>query len=176
MQKQPSQSNPTAPEAPAKTVPASRACDGDLGNTPLSTTEYPGWGHNFGGIRVHAAAPKAVQDKLNINQPEDEYEQEATRVANQVVGAGMATTRWHDERQARRGTIDRAAGQSVGVQAKTPRRAMRGPEVNPHLEERLNQSGPGGSPLPDEVRGFSSPVWGSTSARLGSTRTTKRPG
>ncbi len=160
MQKQPPQSNPTAPGTLAKTVQASRASGGDLGNTPLSTAEYPGWGHYFGGIRVHAAAPKAVQAKLSINQPEDEYEQEANRVANQLTGAGMATTRWHGGRRSQRGILDRAAGRSVGVQAKTPRQATRGPEVNPHLEERLNRSGPGGSPLPDEVRRFFEPRMG----------------
>ena len=61
------QSNPTAPGTLAKTVQASRASGGDLGNTPLSTAAYPGWGHYFGGIRVHASASKAVQAKLNIN-------------------------------------------------------------------------------------------------------------
>ena len=68
----------------------------------------PGLGHDFGQIRVHPGeqakscplaisptlcpfggachtCPTPVQAKLNIGQPDDRYEQEADRVAEQVM-------------------------------------------------------------------------------------------
>jgi hypothetical protein len=45
-------------------------------------------GHDFGQIRVHSQAetrPVAVQAKLTIGQPDDEYEREADRVAERVM-------------------------------------------------------------------------------------------
>jgi hypothetical protein len=44
----------------------------------------PVFGHDFSRIPVHPPAP-AVQQKLAVNQPGDEYEQEADRVAGQVM-------------------------------------------------------------------------------------------
>ena len=43
------------------------------------------FGHDFSGIPVHAFAAKAIQTKLVINRPEDNYEQEANRVSEQIM-------------------------------------------------------------------------------------------
>lgn len=45
----------------------------------------PGFGHDFSKVRVHATLPRMAQAKLAINQPGDPYEQEADRVAEQIM-------------------------------------------------------------------------------------------
>src|SRR2546421_4929091 len=45
----------------------------------------PRIGHHFADVRVHAAVPETIQTKLTISQPGDTYEQEAERVAEQVI-------------------------------------------------------------------------------------------
>jgi hypothetical protein len=42
--------------------------------------------HDFSRIPLHAPAAGAIQTKLTINQPGDIYEQEADRIADQVLG------------------------------------------------------------------------------------------
>lgn len=49
------------------------------------TTEIVHFGHDFSRVPIHTPAVKAVQTKLAINKPGDEYEQEADRVAEQVM-------------------------------------------------------------------------------------------
>ena len=51
----------------------------------LSGTASPHFGHDFSRGPVHPPAARPVQTKLTINKPGDEYEQEADRVAEQVV-------------------------------------------------------------------------------------------
>jgi hypothetical protein len=45
----------------------------------------PRFGHNFSWVRVHIDVPKTIQTKLIIGQPNDRYEQEADRVADEVM-------------------------------------------------------------------------------------------
>jgi hypothetical protein len=47
----------------------------------------PRFGHDFSQIRTYAPAAGVIQTKLAINKPGDEYEQEADRVADQVLAA-----------------------------------------------------------------------------------------
>ena len=42
-------------------------------------------GHDVSRLASHPPAAKAIQTKLAINQPGDQYEQEADRVADQVM-------------------------------------------------------------------------------------------
>jgi hypothetical protein len=51
----------------------------------LTGTASPHFGHDFSRVSVHPPAAQAVQTKLAINKPGDEYEQEADRVAEQVM-------------------------------------------------------------------------------------------
>src|SRR4051812_10369355 len=44
-----------------------------------------GAGYNFGGINVYGKAPLIIQPKLAINEPGDEYEQEADAMADKVM-------------------------------------------------------------------------------------------
>jgi len=64
--------------------------DGQKSLSPKTTqsnqerSSVPDW--NFSRISVRPA-PLAIQTKLTINQPGDQYEQEADRIANQVIGS-----------------------------------------------------------------------------------------
>ena len=48
-------------------------------------TALPHSGQNFGRVPIHAPAAGAIQTKLVINQPGDEYEREADHVSRQVM-------------------------------------------------------------------------------------------
>jgi len=54
-------------------------------NTILTGTTSPHFGHDFSRIPIHPPAAGAIQTKLAINTPGDDYEQEADRVADQVM-------------------------------------------------------------------------------------------
>ena len=45
----------------------------------------PNFHHDFSQVQVHTGAPKRIQAKLIVNQPGDKYEQEAERVAEQIM-------------------------------------------------------------------------------------------
>src|ERR671932_2039740 len=47
----------------------------------------PRFGHGFSQLPLHPLATGAIQTKLAINQLGDQYEQEADRVADQVLAA-----------------------------------------------------------------------------------------
>jgi len=49
------------------------------------TTTVPRFGHDFSRVSVHSTGPGMIQTKLKINEPGDIYEQEADRVADQVM-------------------------------------------------------------------------------------------
>ena len=78
-------------------------------NTGSATTASTRFAHDFSRIPVHSSAPRGLQPKLMVNMPGDIYEQEADRIADQV----MATPAHH----AVSGTpprIQRFSGQSNG--------------------------------------------------------------
>jgi len=50
-----------------------------------STTDIARFGPDFGRIRGHTPAIRAIHTKLAINTPGDEYEQEADQIADQVM-------------------------------------------------------------------------------------------
>jgi outer membrane protein OmpA-like peptidoglycan-associated protein len=52
----------------------------------------PRFRHDFSRIPTHSPATGAIQTKLAINKPGDEYEQEADRVADQVLAAPAHST------------------------------------------------------------------------------------
>jgi len=51
----------------------------------LASTASHRFGHDFSGIPMHPPAAGAIQTKLAISKPGDEYEQEADRVSEQVM-------------------------------------------------------------------------------------------
>lgn len=71
-----------------------------------------GLGHHFGQFQIHAA-PLAPQAKLAVNTPGDAYEQEADRVAEQVMrmeapSGAVGATALAEERLQAKGTADPA--------------------------------------------------------------------
>jgi Domain of unknown function (DUF4157) len=51
----------------------------------LTGAASPHFGHDFSRMPIHPPATGAIQTKLEINQPGDDYEQEADRVAERVM-------------------------------------------------------------------------------------------
>jgi hypothetical protein len=49
------------------------------------TDMEPRFGHDFSRIPAHTGGPTQIQAKLTINKPGDKYEQEADRIADQVM-------------------------------------------------------------------------------------------
>lgn len=76
-------------------------------NGPGTERLPAGPGHRFGRVQVHHAAPAGLQAKLTVNEPQDKYEQEADRVADQVMRMPEPT------RPAEGDFAERAAGQST---------------------------------------------------------------
>jgi hypothetical protein len=105
----------------------------------MKATKQP----TFSKIPVQASALSNIQPKLKVNTPRDRYEQEADRIADQVVQQKMPV----DEKN-----------QKVGVQARASQQAPKGEcEVNKDLENRLSRNIGGGSPMSDQVRAFFEP-------------------
>lgn len=61
-----------------------RSQNAQVGTTSQTPRESR-FSHDFSQIPIHAPATGAIQTKLVINQPGDEYEQEADRIAQQVM-------------------------------------------------------------------------------------------
>jgi hypothetical protein len=139
------------------------------------------------GRATPATAPAApIQPKLAIGQPNDHYEQEADRVAEQVISmappaASNVQRQTEEEEQAEIQTkplaetitpmVQRleASEDEEPVQTKCEvcegeEQIQRSPDSvaqsQPNLESRLNSSKDGGSPLSDEVRSFMEPRFG----------------
>ena len=90
--------NSSAPTVQNQFQPRSLAIQAQTEATPTSETEKPdlqaeaerakNFGHNIANISFaprSTFAPDPIQPKLTIGQPGDQYEQEADRVANEVV-------------------------------------------------------------------------------------------
>jgi hypothetical protein len=126
------------------------------------------------------AAP--VQPKLTVGQPNDQYEQEADRVAEQVMSMASPATptiQPQDEEeqeeiqtkplvetitpivQRQEGLEDKETIQAKCAACEEEEQVQRSPngvlQAQADLENRLNASKGGGSPLPDEVRSFMEP-------------------
>src|SRR5438874_10260695 len=67
--------------AESPSVPSS---PGQPSNPGSNVQKGAGAAHNFSRIRV-SAVPEGMQAKLTVNEPGDKYEQEADRVAEQVM-------------------------------------------------------------------------------------------
>lgn len=107
--------------------------------TPASTR----FGQVFNRPPTHPPAAIAIQAKLQISKPGDKYEQEADRIADQVVQQKMPV----EEKN-----------QKVGVQAIATQQAPEGEcEINEDLENRLSRNIGGGSSMSNRVRAFVEP-------------------
>lgn len=101
-----------------------------------------GFAHDFSQIPVQATALSNIHPKLKVNAPRDRYEQEADRIADQVLRQKMPEE--EDEK--------------VEIQARASQQAVGGEhEVNEELENRLSRSKGGGNPISYQVRAFVEP-------------------
>jgi hypothetical protein len=124
---------------------------------------------------------KSVQTKLTVGAPGDKYEQEADSVAAQVMSMSvppapsMPIQRQKEEEEREPSLQCSSLADSITplvqrlpeeqqepLQAKSllQREANGSAEAGSSLESKLNQSKGGGSPLPNEVRSFMEPRFG----------------
>lgn len=98
--------------------------------------------HDFSRIPVYRGTDNTIQPKLSVNAPKDRYEQEADRIAEEVL------------RQKAPGE----KGEKVKIQGIASQRAT-GDErnISEEIEKRLSQSKGSGSSLSNEVRAFVEP-------------------
>jgi hypothetical protein len=160
------------------------------------------FGHNLANVPVHAPGEQVsapiqpqfatrlsrasvsplLQAKLSIGQVNDKFEQEADRIAEQVLSMAPPTTpNIQQQTKAEQEEIQtkllveaitpivqrqEVLEEDESIQAKCEsceeeeqvQRSPSGvPQVQTDLEDRLNASKGGGSPLPDEVRSFMEP-------------------
>jgi Domain of unknown function (DUF4157) len=99
-----------------------------------NTSEVPPIAHEF-----------PIQTKLTVGKPGDIYEQEADRVAAQVMSMGNSTPSIQPAR---------AMGKK---EVQTNRSSDGESQAGSNIESRLSSSKGGGSPLPDDVRSFMEP-------------------
>jgi outer membrane protein OmpA-like peptidoglycan-associated protein len=146
-------------------------------------------GHHFSNIPIFSPQPKsAVQAKLTVGEPNDQYEQEADWVAEQVMSMAPPVTpnvqrqiEGDEEIEIQTKPLAETITPLVQrqelsededeepIQAKCEaceqeeqlqRLSNEASQVQPDLESRLNASKGGGSPLPNEVRSFMEPRFG----------------
>lgn len=114
-----------------------------VGSNPSATNRNA---HDFSRRPAHSEAPVALQAKLPVNTPGDKHEQEADRVANEVVS--RITTNKSQ-------VIQRRSGE--GVEEATPlvqRQAVAGESsVGAQQEASIQNARGGGQPIAEHVRG-----------------------
>jgi hypothetical protein len=109
------------------------------------------------------------QTKLKVNTPDDTYEQEADQVADHVMRMDVSMTALvPQEEEAEEPDAPLAAATTLGVQRKTiayeqagiQPSVENGEHAQTDVETQLNGNKGAGSPLPDEVRTFMEPRFG----------------
>jgi len=114
--------------------------------------------------RLQTSIPPNIQTKLTVNQPGDVHEQEADRVAEQVLR--MPDTESLHSGELNRKTLENNEELSrqpmdedeITLQAKES--AGQTPQVTPELQTRINSIRDGGQPLPKSTRAFMEPRFG----------------
>jgi GH24 family phage-related lysozyme (muramidase) len=120
----------------------------------IQAFEEARFGHDFSRIPIHATQIPAPQAKLQVNQPGDIYEQEADRVAEQVMmtvstSSPLASAEsGDDERAAEKPLMRKVAGEMAIQETK---------EAPSPVNEVLSS---GGQPLHEATRTFMEPRFG----------------
>lgn len=128
-------------------------------------------GHSFGALDVSVAPAGAIQPKLTVGAPDDQYEAEADRVASQVMRMPDPTVQRaemleeDDELVQTRPAIQRAAAPDEDdelVQTKPiVQRAADGSfDAGADVASRIGARRGSGSPLPESTRQFMEPRFG----------------
>jgi Domain of unknown function (DUF4157) len=92
------------------------------GNARLPGSQLAHW--NIGGISIYPGAHPAIQTRLAVNQPGDAYEQEADRIADQVMRLSGSMLEPPDPRGA-------PARQQRASQTRTPREVAEAGNIAP---------------------------------------------
>ena len=128
----------------------------------------PRFGHDFSHVRVHAAA-SPIQAKLTIGQPNDRYEQEADRVAEQVMRMPEPKVQRQVELEEEELVqpklvadaeyfIQRQVDEEEFLQTKELTGNNAG--ITPAIEFRINAARGGGQPLSESTCAFFEPRFG----------------
>ena len=120
-------------------------------------------GHDFSRLPVYAKTPVRRQPTLAVGTPGDIYEQEADRVAEQVINARESAI----QRQAQPLSA-RQEGHAIQIRQSAERSAsqahpIESSEVPPILHDVINTSG---RPLDSNTRGFFEPSFGYDFSRV----------
>ena len=130
----------------------------------------PRFGHDFSRVRVHSPGQGMIQAKLKINKPGDIYEQEADRVAKQVMRMPAPDT--HEESEVfKRSQGMRTQRAYIKCNEEMHRQPLdekndiwqakevpgRIPQLVPRLLNPINEISGEGQTLPESVRGFFEP-------------------
>jgi len=149
-------------------------------DTELNSTASLRFGHDFSQIPVHARAAGALQTKLSVSVPGDQYEQEADRTAERVMwmeapalahtappaiqrlGIGFQETLAAKQR---RHLCTECEGEELQRRA-APTGAGVGRYQVPHQAEAKVGAVSGGQPLTSEQRAFFEPRFGADFSRV----------
>ncbi|MEM9006467.1 MAG: DUF4157 domain-containing protein [Cyanobacteria bacterium P01_F01_bin.86] len=120
-----------------------------------------GLGQDFSQLPVSSTPLPVVQTKLTVGQPNDKYEQEADRVAEQVmrmpapdsVGAHIQRAPFTKIQRACSACEDKKKLQAKEISGSTP-------EVTPAVASRIQSLQGGGQPLSAATRNFFEPRFG----------------
>src|SRR6266478_4915797 len=127
---------------------------GQNSDVDLSHTTPISFGHDFSRIPVHGKTPLVIQPKLTISTPGDMYEQEADRLADQVMRK--------PEQQLQNSSADGNAKRDYAEHTHLQTKAMQATDsvetaVPPILHEVLSSPG---QPLDAATREFMEPRFG----------------
>jgi len=165
-------SNLTTKQADSNTMPPASTKPSPLASTRALDTLRRALGNQAFG--------QAIQAKLTINRPGDEYEQEADRVADQVMrmpddstpaavrsdgpphisGLQRKCAQCEEEeiqRQPMNGTMDEEEEESPLQAKEVPGHS---PQVTPAVQAQIDGLRGGGEPLPESARAFFEPRFG----------------
>lgn len=107
-------------------------------------------GHNFGQIGVQTSSSSIIQPKLTIGSPGDKYEQEADRVAAEVVNRINAPA---SQSATQAQSIQRQEMPPMNpLKGRIQRQSSGGGVASEKIETFINQSRGGGQPLPNLLR------------------------
>ena len=126
------------PSAPG-TVPGSSPAQENGPSFNAAFDSASRFGHDFSRIPIHPPAAGVIQTKLTVNTPDDIYEQEADRIADEVMAAPA-----HHAVGGAPPRIQRFSGQSNGPMAAAPASvdqalANPGTPLEPALRREMEQ-------------------------------------
>jgi hypothetical protein len=141
--------------------------------------------HHLGSVATQPpGAPPIIQAKLQVGPTDDRYEQEADRVADQVMRMATPSAEDDSEEEQTGGAADRVMRMPATDQEDDSKedeaRNLAGPirrlasaqtgdggfPVAPNIEARMAASRGGGAPLPGVVRDFMEPRFGADFSRV----------